>query len=332
MVSKALHLHVTGVGSARARIRLLAAAAVLGTLACGQEGAVPGDTDEPAAAVMKAAPGDKGVDILANGEVVPEFRGSGMDFGPTTGAKGLQSIAIGSVVRGELTEEDGTDRPAPVDVWTFELPSAGELTFSVRSSEINPLVRLVRADGETVNELMADEALLYISDLEAGAYGAIILGVPAVMAEYMDFSEDPATGAYEIGIDFRKATDGNHIAFSSMLHVGMGNAARELGAAFDVDLASGSRRSGQLRDGSFFEDFPLELAAGETVTVTMRSVDFDTFLLVVQDEEILASNDDWGGSTDSQVTFTAPAAGTYVFRANSFEPETSGMFSLIVDR
>src|SRR5690606_30744408 len=77
---------------------------------------------------------------------------------------------------------------------------------------------------------------------------------------------------------------------------------------------------GKLDDDSHFEVYYVELAAGQRVTVTMRSGTFDTYLSIGAQGATSAaeSNDDFeDGSTDSRVELTATSAGTYVIIANS---------------
>lgn len=103
-------------------------------------------------------------------------------------------------------------------------------------------------------------------------------------------------------------------------------------------LPIGSRQSSSLDandptlgDGSHVELWALELQAGQQVTVTMRSREFDTMLHMVQadDPQFTAENDDFeDGSTDSRITFRAPAAGVYGILANSFEGGVRGTYTL----
>lgn len=324
---------------ARRPMLLVVGLALLTTLGCGaEENAEPETAGQPAA-LQKSAPGDKAVSTMVATDA-PAPKAAPQPAGlPGVGAaaaqsKGRLSLAIGSSAREALTPDDVIDAEtgAAADYWMFELAEPGEITLRVTSSDFNPVFLLVFG-GETIEQYFGDEAVQYVIDVEAGPYVAIVGATPAVLAEQQGFSDDPGTGAYEISLDFRPASEGNHTAYRSMLHIGMGGDARALAREFGVDFEASARRpSGELSDGSFFEDYPLDLAAGETVTVTMRSVQFDTYLLVVQDEEILTSNDDMSGSTDSQITFTAPAAGTYLFRANSYEAGATGTFSIIIDR
>ncbi|GAB4151417.1 MAG: hypothetical protein Fur0046_30750 [Cyanobacteria bacterium J069] len=59
--------------------------------------------------------------------------------------------------------------------------------------------------------------------------------------------------------------------------------------------------------------------AGDTVTVSMTSTEFDTFLVLNSPSgEELASNDDYARSLNSTIVITLPASGTYKVLARSF--------------
>lgn len=86
-----------------------------------------------------------------------------------------------------------------------------------------------------------------------------------------------------------------------------------------------------LDDGSHVELWTIELQAGQQVTITMRSREFDTMLLMMQvdNPQFTAENDDFeDGSTDSRITFRAPATGAYGILANSFEGGARGSYTL----
>ena len=86
-----------------------------------------------------------------------------------------------------------------------------------------------------------------------------------------------------------------------------------------------------LGDGSHVELWVVELRAGQTVTVTMRSRDFDTMLMMgaFEDEDNAAENDDFEeGSTDSRITFRARSNGMYGILANSFEGGETGSYTI----
>lgn len=95
--------------------------------------------------------------------------------------------------------------------------------------------------------------------------------------------------------------------------------------------------SDRLRDdGTYYDDWVYEGRAGERVTVTQASSDFDSWLLlgrVVNGEFSLAEfNDDGAGGNDSRITYTLPADGMYVIRVNVVGRGRTGAYSLRVDR
>lgn len=116
------------------------------------------------------------------------------------------------------------------------------------------------------------------------------------------------------------------------------NALRSSGNDAVRPLNPGSRQTSSLDasdptldDGSFFEVWELQLQAGQQATVTMRSGDFDTVLLMMQadDPGFSGENDDFEEtSTDSRITFRAPATGVYAIVANSFDGGERGSYTI----
>ena len=73
--------------------------------------------------------------------------------------------------------------------------------------------------------------------------------------------------------------------------------------------------------------------AGETVTVSLRSDDFDAYLFIAlaRTGEKVVTDDDGGSGTDSEVTFTLPESGEYLIRATSLMPNEEGAYVLTLD-
>lgn len=89
-------------------------------------------------------------------------------------------------------------------------------------------------------------------------------------------------------------------------------------------------------DGTYYDDWFYEGRAGEQISVTQRSSDFDSWLLigrvvngVFQLEEF---NDDDGGGNDARIDYTLPASGRYVIRVNVVGRGRTGSYTLRVDR
>ena len=92
-----------------------------------------------------------------------------------------------------------------------------------------------------------------------------------------------------------------------------------IGASIDGELGDNDPESER---GEPYDVYSLRLRAGEQVLVQLSSLAFDAWLEVGRGAgpafEQLAMNDDFGGSLDSGVLFTAPSSGEYLIRASSF--------------
>ena len=96
-----------------------------------------------------------------------------------------------------------------------------------------------------------------------------------------------------------------------------------------------TRSDRTLDDGSFYDCFRLQARAGERVSVTLRSNDFDAYLAVVEGRDCSSSgsaetDDDGAGGTDSLVRITL-GSGPYSIRANSLSEGETGAYVLSVD-
>lgn len=102
----------------------------------------------------------------------------------------------------------------------------------------------------------------------------------------------------------------------------------QLGETRTGELDRGDRR---LEDDSYYENWYFEGRAGQRITVTLRSGDFDAYLAVGRHMgSSLDTDDDSGGDTDAQITLTLSSAGTYVFRVNSLSEGETGSYRLSV--
>jgi serine protease Do len=107
------------------------------------------------------------------------------------------------------------------------------------------------------------------------------------------------------------------------------------GSADQGAISYGERRFGALTDQIFLHTYTFEGKAGESVTITLRSAEFDAYLeLIGVDGKPLAANDDIGAltgslsATDAQIAaFTLPQDGRYTVRVTRFGRETArGVF------
>ncbi|HEU0054541.1 MAG TPA: trypsin-like peptidase domain-containing protein [Longimicrobium sp.] len=84
-------------------------------------------------------------------------------------------------------------------------------------------------------------------------------------------------------------------------------------------------------DGSFADSYVYTGRAGERITVTQRSRDFDSWVVVDDPRGPMQEHDDdGGGGLDSELTVTLPHDGQFLIVANSVAAQASGAYSLTV--
>lgn len=87
-----------------------------------------------------------------------------------------------------------------------------------------------------------------------------------------------------------------------------------------------------LSDGSLYDDYTFEGRAGQSVTITLESNDFNTYLLLLnaQDQKIGESGNRSGGNLNSSLTINLPSDGIYRVIANAFDADGRGQYTLKV--
>lgn len=85
-------------------------------------------------------------------------------------------------------------------------------------------------------------------------------------------------------------------------------------------------------DGSLYDMYAFEGEANQTVTVSVTSEEFDTYLVVFDENGTeIARNDDTDTDTvNSEVTLTLPYDGSYAVVVNGFDSTSEGDYSLVV--
>jgi serine protease Do len=85
-------------------------------------------------------------------------------------------------------------------------------------------------------------------------------------------------------------------------------------------------------DGSLYQEHIFYGEAGQRVTVTMESNEFDTYLILIgPNDQVIEQNDDIGPNNyNSSITVTLPATGNYRAIANSYDATGRGRYSIRV--
>ena len=92
------------------------------------------------------------------------------------------------------------------------------------------------------------------------------------------------------------------------------------------------RSDGQLDSGEFRDRYAYQGSAGERVTITMTSTQFDPYLFVRGADGYAQDNDDDGtGGTNSRLDLTLPADGEYLIVATSYAPGETGSYELAIN-
>jgi uncharacterized caspase-like protein len=110
-------------------------------------------------------------------------------------------------------------------------------------------------------------------------------------------------------------------------------------SASGTALRPGQRQQGSLArgdaamdDGSLFDLYTYEARAGERLTFTMRSSDFDTYLTVARlnngQAELLVRDDDSGGGTNSRAELTVDRDGPIFILANALREGATGSYTI----
>ncbi len=87
-------------------------------------------------------------------------------------------------------------------------------------------------------------------------------------------------------------------------------------------------------DGSLYDTYTWEGKQGDSLTVTLKSEEFDTYL-AVQDPEgkIIAENDDFSQKdSNSSLTITLPVDGVYRLIVNSYDSQGRGKYTITVTK
>jgi hypothetical protein len=221
-------------------------------------------------------------------------------------------IAVGQRLAGRLEEGDQPREEGGVqDVWEFEGTEGQDVTIELRSPAFDTYLELRGPGGDLVSENddgfgEGTDSFVSAHLPRAGRYRITVRG----------YGEAEATGLYELALG----------AATPPAPSGLPVEAR-LGETYTGRLEPGDSLLG---DSSYADVFLFRPGSSGPVLFQLRSSDFDAYLLLQDaDGRTLASDDDGGSGTDSQLTFEVVAGRTYRVVANSYgEERSSGLYRL----
>jgi tetratricopeptide (TPR) repeat protein len=85
-------------------------------------------------------------------------------------------------------------------------------------------------------------------------------------------------------------------------------------------------------DNSLYQTYTFQGRRGQSVTITLNSNDFDTYLILLDsdDQKIAESDDISSSNTNSEIRMTLPANGTYSVVVNTYDASGQGRYQLTV--
>lgn len=225
-------------------------------------------------------------------------------------------LRIGQTVSGRLTAESqkAPEDQSFYDLYTYTGRQGERVRFTLRSKDFDAYLNVGRADRAGGFESLDTD-----DDGGGGTDARVELTLPA-------------DGAYAIRANALNAGDSG--AYTLQVERGVPPAPPVLrpvavGQTLTGDLGGSDPKLG---DNSFYDLYTFQARAGDGVTATLRSSDFDAFLALgrMRGEEFeeIESDDDRGGGTDARVSTTLAEAGTYTLRVNSLYGEKTGAYTL----
>ncbi|MDP3516845.1 MAG: hypothetical protein Q8S94_06730 [Pseudohongiella sp.] len=95
-------------------------------------------------------------------------------------------------------------------------------------------------------------------------------------------------------------------------------------------LSAGSR---QQDAGTYVHAIEFTAQQGQSLDAILSSSEFDSYLYLYGPNNLIQSNDDFeSGNNDSRLTTTLPTTGLYVLTASSFDANSTGRFTLALNR
>lgn len=226
-------------------------------------------------------------------------------------------IASGADVEGEITDRDPEDDGGRhFDAYRLSGVEGRRVRIEMRSGDFDTFLQIGSADGEFEALAEDDDGLREGTDSrlnftfpETGDY--IIRALPL---------GNGADGLYALTVVDRglEPTPGSILVGSTARgSLGEGDAMAE--------------------DGSNYDAYRINLAEGEKLRIIMASNDFDSFVSIGREKEdgefeMVASDDDSFADNHAVIEPEIDEAGVYVIRANSYAPNATGDYVLIVER
>lgn len=220
-------------------------------------------------------------------------------------------------VSGELARGDTKIGHAYSDTWTYQGREGEIITVTVRSEDFDTLLEIGAYDSGECSGMDSDD------NSGGGTDSRITIRLPEDGAYHLHVSSEDQGGVGRYTLTVEPVADVPAVP-----------SAVEMGADMEGWLTEGDAR--EQDRGSLYDLWTFRGTAGETVRITMKSDEFDTYLyfgrMVDGEWVVIDTNDDGEENTDSELTVTLPDTGEYQIHASAFVERGSGPYRLRVER
>jgi hypothetical protein len=220
-------------------------------------------------------------------------------------------IAVGNTLSGNLASTDcrSTVRTGSYyDNFGFTAAEGTAYTIRLASSAFDTYLFLLDSTGRVVAS----------NDDSNGTLNSQIVYTPSAAGSltlHATSYAGNATGAYTVSLSAGSTCTPTPIA---------------VGAGVSGIIATTDCRS-TLRAGAYADNYSFTATTGRTYTILLNSSAFDTYLFL-QDSggRVVAANDDSNGTLNSQIVYTAAAAGTFTVHATTYGQGATGAYTVQV--
>ncbi len=244
----------------------------------------------------------------------------------------VQTLTVPLTIVGSLSDGDCLDqfhRAERVDVYDLHLPVAMDVTIELDSEDFEPLLRLRGDDGHS--PISRTGGTLY-----AGSYRLVVTADPVFVDGWPQLGV--ARGIYRLTIDaVLSSPEATTRPFPACFHQRLSFPSTRTGSL----TTSGCHTVFWVRDlsGSFGNNvdiYGFNLATAAEVVVDLRSLEFDTYLILLSESESesgveiaeIQSDDDGGEDRNSRISRSLQAGWYRIIVSSNarHQPEHSGTY------
>lgn len=252
-------------------------------------------------------------------------------FALATQAQDNLTIAYGDTASGSLT----TDHPAVT--YNFNGKSGDSVTIRLTSDDFDAYVSLQDSSG---TELASDDDSAGTLNAEIAAFSLpadATYTIIVTSARHHTSDQDVATGNYTLALLADQqptfVTPTPTTSFDLFASATPGSSETQVGGASGGPISIGSTVTGQLTSDVPVVQYTFDATAGQVVTISLNSDEFDSYLTLNDAVgNFLTFDDDGGGGLNARIdSYAIPADGTYIIYVTSTDGTGTGSFTLSLE-